>query len=313
MQPSNPPSQHPPSQSVSPPASRPQPAGATAVPARALEVCEAAARAGGRVLLDWVGRFGVSNKGPRDLVTEADLASQREIRRIVLEAFPDHGFIGEESLPEHAADGQHADHQAAAGPTLRWMVDPLDGTSNYVHGFPAWCVSVALTRGDEILVGTVHDPVRDECFTAQRSAGAWLNTKPITVSRCMLLSDALVALSFPPHVTSDSLAVADFLAVVPHVHSARRTGSTAINLAWLACGRLDAFWVRRIACWDVAAGLLIFREAGGLLAGFEAGSETIDSVPLDNPAFIAASTQDLLDALRARLPSGDEVTLFRAR
>jgi len=274
------------------------------VPARALEVCEAAARAGGRVLLDWVGRFGVSNKGPRDLVTEADLASQREIRRIVLEAFPDHGFIGEESLPEHAADGQHADHQASAGPALRWMVDPLDGTSNYVHGFPAWCVSVALTRGDEILVGTVHDPVRDECFTAQRGAGAWLNAKTIAVSRCLLLSEALVALSFPPHVTSDSLAVADFLAVVPHVHSARRTGSTAINLAWLACGRLDAFWVRQIACWDVAAGLLIFREAGGLLAGFDTGSRTLASVPLDKPAFIAASTQDLLDALRARLPSG---------
>lgn len=282
------------------------------MPARALEVCEAAARAGGRVLLDWVGRFGVSNKGPRDLVTEADLASQREIRRIVLEAFPDHGFIGEESLPEHAADGQHADHQASDEPALRWMVDPLDGTSNYVHGFPAWCVSVALTWGDIILVGTVHDPVRDECFTAQRGAGAWLNAKPITVSRCVLLSEALVALSFPPHVTSDSLAVADFLAVVPHVHSARRTGSTAINLAWLACGRLDAFWVRRIACWDVAAGLLIFREAGGLLAGFEAGSGTIDAVPLDNPAFIAASTQDLLDALRARLPSGDQGGLFKA-
>lgn len=270
-------------------------------PDRALEVCEAAARAGGRVLLDWVGRFGVSNKGPRDLVTEADLDSQREIRRILLGAFPDHGFIGEESLPEHSADGQPAGRDASGGPTLRWMVDPLDGTSNYVHGFPAWCVSVALTRGDEILVGTVYDPMRDECFTAQLGAGAWLNGKPIAVSGCVLLSDALVALSFPPHTTTDSPAVADFLAVVPHVHSARRTGSTAINLAWLACGRLDAFWVRRIACWDVAAGLLLLREAGGSLAGFSDGSAALAWVPLDKPAFIAACTPEVLGDLRTRL------------
>jgi myo-inositol-1(or 4)-monophosphatase len=271
------------------------------IPPDALRICEAAARAGGRVLLDWVGRFGVSNKGPRDLVTEADLASQREIRRIVLGAFPDHGFIGEESLPEHAADGQHGSRHAAGGPPLRWMVDPLDGTSNYVHGFPAWCVSIALARGDEILVGTVYDPVRDECFTAQFGAGAWLNGQPIRVSGCVLLSDALVALSFPPHTTVDSVAVADFLAVVPHVHSARRTGSTALNLAWLACGRLDAFWVRKIACWDVAAGLLIFREAGGCLGGFAEGPAAIEWVSLDQPAFVAACTPEVLAELRTRL------------
>ena len=274
---------------------------ASSIPADALRVCEAAARAGGRVLLDWVGRFGVSNKGPRDLVTEADVASQREIRQIVLGAFPDHGFIGEESLPEHAADGQAGSYHAAAGPPLRWMVDPLDGTSNYVHGFPAWCVSVALARGDEILVGTVYDPVREECFTAQLGSGAWLNGRSIRVSGCTLLSDALVALSFPPHTTVDSVAVADFLAVVPHVHSARRTGSTAINLAWLACGRLDAFWVRKIACWDVAAGLLIFREAGGCLGGFSDGPASLTWASLDQPAFIAACTSEVLADLRARL------------
>jgi len=275
------------------------------IPADALQICETAAHAGGRVLLDWVGRFGVSNKGPRDLVTEADFASQREIRQIVLGAFPDHGFIGEESLPEYAADGQPGSqpgsHQAAGGPPLRWMVDPLDGTSNYVHGFPAWCVSIALARGDEILVGTVYDPVRDECFTAQLGGGAWLNGKPIAVSGCVLLSESLVALSFPPHVSTESVPVADFLAVVPHVHSARRTGSTALNLAWLACGRLDAFWVRKIACWDVAAGLLIFREAGGRLSGFAEGPAALEWVSLDQPAFIAACTLEVLAELRTRL------------
>ena len=253
------------------------------------------------MLLDWVGRFGVSNKGPRDLVTEADVASQREIRRIVLQAFPDHGFIGEESLPEHAADLPATGRHDPAGPGLRWMVDPLDGTSNYVHGFPAWCVSIALARGDEILVGTVYDPLRDECFTAQLGAGAWLNGNSIRVSGCVRLSEALVALSFPPHTTTDSAAVEDFLAVVPHVHSVRRTGSTAINLAWLACGRLDAFWVRRIACWDVAAGLLIFREAGGSLGGFSDGPASLSWVSLDQPAFIAACAPEVLAELRARL------------
>jgi len=253
------------------------------------------------VLLDWVGRFGVSSKGPRDLVTEADVASQREIRRVLLEAFPDHAFVGEESLPDHAADARTAGRDASAAPRLTWVVDPLDGTSNYVHGFPAWCVSIALTRGDEILVGTIYDPVRDECFTAQRGGGARLNDAPIAVSGRVLLADTLVALSFPAHTTVDSVAVTDFLAVVPQVHSVRRTGSTALNLAWLACGRLDAFWVRRIACWDVAAGLLIVQEAGGCLGGFDEHAPARGSIPLDDPAFIAACTPEILVGLRETL------------
>ena len=245
------------------------------------------------MLLDWIGRFGVSNKGPSDLVTEADFASQREIRRIVLGAFPDHGFIGEESLPEHT--GPAADTAAPC-----WMVDPLDGTSNYVHGFPAWCVSVAVAVGDEVLAATVHDPLRDECFTAERDRGARLNGRPIHVSTAGTLADALVAVSFPPRLSAESAAVADFLAVVPHAHSVRRTGSTALNLAWLASGRLDAFWVRRIACWDVAAGLLLVREAGGVVAGF--GADAAAPVSLRQPAFIAASTPALLAGLQALLP-----------
>ncbi len=257
-------------------------------------MCEEAARAGGRVLVEWIGRFGVTNKGPRDLVTEADVAAQREIRRILLDAFPTHGFVGEETLPEH-------DHEAGGRPALRWLVDPLDGTSNYVHGFPAWCSSVALAAGDELLVGAIHDPSRDECFTAERGGGAFLNGRRIGVAATTSLFDALVAVSFPPHVAADSGPVADFLAVLPRAHSLRRTGSTAINLAWIACGRLDAFWVRRIACWDVAAGLLILREAGGLVSGFDADADPAADIPLDNPAFTAACTGELLVELRTVL------------
>ena len=260
-----------------------------------MEICETAARAGGRVLKEWVGKFAVSNKGPRDLVTQADIASQLEIRRILLGSYPDHGFIGEESLDASpAASGLHQESHA----TLRWMVDPLDGTSNYVHGFPAYCVSVALARGDELLVGTIFDPVQNECFTARVGGGAFLNGHPIKVAGTTAGVDALVAVSFPTHVSVESLAVADFLAVLPRVHSVRRTGSTAINLAYLACGRLDAFWVRRIACWDVAAGLLIFQEAGGSIGSFEAESTVSGRVCLDNPVFLAACTPELRRALQ---------------
>jgi myo-inositol-1(or 4)-monophosphatase len=260
-----------------------------------LAVCEAAARAGGQVLRDWAGRFAVSNKGPRDLVTEADVASQREIRRIVLTAFPEHGFIGEEADGAAAAAAPAGPH---SGTGTRWIVDPLDGTTNYVHGFPAYCVSVALAVGDDLSVGAIYDPVRDECFTARRGGGAFLDGQPIRVAPITDPADALAAVSFPPHVTADAAAVADFLAVLPHVHSVRRTGSTALNLAYLACGRLHAFWVRRIACWDVAAGLLLLEEAGGSLASFGGGR-----VRLDAPSFIAASTPTLLTAVRGMLPA----------
>lgn len=247
------------------------------------------------MLTDWLGRFTASAKGPRDLVTEADLASQAEIRRIVLGAFPDHGFVGEEAVV--AAPTPAERHRP------RWIVDPLDGTSNYVHGFPAYCVSVGLAQGDDLLVGVIYDPVRDECFTARRGGGARCNGRPIVASGAADPAEALVAVSFPPHVTTDAQAVADFLAVVPHVHSIRRTGSTAINLAYVACGRLDAFWVRRIACWDVAAGLLIAREAGAAIGTFTAGS--VESVvSLDQPAFIVASTPQLVLALQQLLGPG---------
>ncbi len=264
-----------------------------------LVVCEEAARAGGRVLREWMGRFGVTSKGPRDLVTEADYAAQHEIRGVIAAAFPDHGFVGEET--EHGVGQPASGEPGHAGSGTRWIVDPLDGTSNYVHGFPAYCVSVALARDDELLVGAIYDPLRDECFTARRGHGAYLDGRPIRPPRVVVPGEALAAVSFPPHVTADSAAVADFLAVLPHVLSVRRTGSTALNLAYLACGRLHAFWVRRIACWDVAAGMLIVRESGAAIGPF-AGVD--DRIPLDNPAFVAASTPELLAAMRGVLGGG---------
>lgn len=256
-----------------------------------LAVCEAAARAGGAVLMDWVGRFRATAKGPRDLVTEADFASQREIRRIIADAFPEHGFVGEEADVGAAQPPPGTVGHSGSG--LRWIVDPLDGTTNYVHGFPAWCVSIALARGEEILAATIFDPLRGECFTARSGSGAFLDGVPIRTADVREPGEALAALSFPPHVAAEAPAVVDFLKILPHVHSVRRTGSTALNLAWLASGRLHAFWARRIACWDAAAGFLIVREAGGEVGGF-----VTDAVPLDDPAFVAASTPELLAAMR---------------
>lgn len=260
------------------------------------EVCVAAARAGGQVLREWRGRFAVSRKGPRDFVTEADFAAQREIRRVVTAAFPTHGFVGEEADggPGQPASGMHGH----SGRGLRWIVDPLDGTSNYVHDFPAYCVSVALADADELLVGAIYDPLRDECFSARKGGGAWLDGRAIRVPDVIDPAEALAAVSFPPHVTADSQAVADFLAVLPHVHTVRRTGSTALNLAYVACGRLHAFWVRRIACWDVAAGLLIAREAGAALGPCTAAAVPGDPIPLDSPGLIAASSAAVFQAIR---------------
>jgi myo-inositol-1(or 4)-monophosphatase len=258
-----------------------------------------AARAGGAVLHEWRGRFAVSRKGPQDFVTEADYAAQAAIRRVVLSACPDHGFIGEETEggPSRPAAGQ----PGHGGSGIRWIVDPLDGTSNYVHDFPAYCVSVALAEGDTVLTGAIYDPLRDECFAARRGGGATRSGQPIRVAPITTLEDAVAAVSFPPRVDLDGPAVADFLAVLPRVHTVRRTGSTALNLAYLACGRLHAFWVRRIACWDVAAGLLILQEAGGAVSPFDAGPGSRASIPLDDPALIAASTPALLEALRTVL------------
>ncbi len=261
-----------------------------------LAVCEAAARAGGRVLGEWVGKFAATAKGPRDLVTEADHAAQSEIRRIVLQAFPDHGFVGEEGEADNPpiAPG----HRGHSGSGVRWIVDPLDGTTNYVHGFPAYCVSIALADGDDLLVAAIFDPLRNECFTARRGGGAFRDGSRISAPPVTSLTEAVAAVSFPAQVGVDSPAVADFLAVLPHMQALRRTGSTALNLAYVATGRLHAFWVRRICCWDAAAGILIAREAGCAIGGF-AGQG--DAISLDDPAFIAASTPELLATLRTLL------------
>jgi myo-inositol-1(or 4)-monophosphatase len=247
-----------------------------------LTVCETAARAGASELRAWLGRFQARQKAPRDLVTDADLASERAVRGVIAAAYPDHGILGEE-----APDATQLDLPFC------WVVDPLDGTINYAHGFPCYAVSVAVTHRGKLLAGVVYEPERDECFTAAAGAGARLNGQPIEVSPVTLVEEAMVAISFPAVVTEDAPDVRAFLNVAPHCQAIRRTGSAALNLAYVACGRLDAHWAHQINPWDSAAGVLLVQEAGGTATGS-------DARPYDVAAghYLAAGTRALHEALR---------------
>jgi len=224
---------------------------------------EQAARAAGEILLEWRQRFTVTEKSRFNLVTEADFAAQVAITQILQQAYPEHSYLGEEGLESTGADSDH-----------RWIIDPLDGTGNYVHGFPYYCVSIGLEYQGEMVVGVIYDPTRKEMFTAQVGQGAFLNKKPITVSRTEQLEQALCVASLPVNSDPQHPAVARFLRILPHAQSVQRFGSAALNLTSLACGRLDAFWSSTLKSWDMAAGVLIVQEAGGLLSRF-------DGSPLD--------------------------------
>jgi myo-inositol-1(or 4)-monophosphatase len=217
-----------------------------------LATAEKAARTAGRILQDWAGRFTVSEKGPADLVTEADVASQEAIYGILHERFPDHGFVGEEGLRTGPREAVY-----------RWIIDPLDGTSNYVHRFPYYAVSIGLECRGELVVGVIYDPTRQELFAAGKGAGATLDGRPIGVSRFDRLDRAMVIASFPPGVSPDGPPIRRFLKVLPFAQTIHRSGSAALNLAYIAAGRLDAFWSTSLKPWDVAAGAVIVTEAGG--------------------------------------------------
>ena len=227
-----------------------------------LSAAEEAALAAGRILQDWAGRFTVSEKGPADLVTEADVASQAAIHQILQARFPEHGFLGEEGLIS-TPDAEY-----------RWIIDPLDGTSNYVHRFPYYAVSIGLEHCGKLVAGVIHDPTRGEIFSAALGQGATLDGHPIRSSRFDRLSQAMVIASFPPGVTAESEPIKRFLTVLGHAQTIHRSGSAALNLAYVAAGRLDGFWSTSLKPWDVAAGALIVAEAGGRVT-------KMDGSPLD--------------------------------
>ncbi len=242
-----------------------------------ITVCEQSARAAAAVLLEWKGRFRAREKGPSDLVTEADEAAQEAVRRIVLGAFPEHDFLGEEDTAAYDRRSPY-----------RWIVDPLDGTTNYVHGVPSYAVSVALEHEGRLLVGTVYDPSMDECFSAVRGEGAQMNNQPIRVSEITDLSLALISVSFPARVELGTRPMQDFEKIIVRAQAVRRSGSAALNLCYVACGRFDAYFARETKAWDVAAGALLVGEAGGTITGIDGGEFS-----LDQPRFIAAGSARL--------------------
>ncbi|MFI4876697.1 MAG: inositol monophosphatase family protein [Blastopirellula sp. JB062] len=252
-----------------------------------ITTCETAARAAGKVLLDWQGKFRIREKGPADLVTEADVDAQKTIQKIVLDAFPDHGFLGEEETP---ASADWAEHE------FRWIADPLDGTTNYVHGLANYSVSLALQHRDQVIAGVVYDPVHDQCFAAERGKGATLNGEKLQVSQVNDIEGALVAASFGPGVQRESPEIQQFIEVLVRCQAVRRLGSAALNLAYVAAGKLDAYWASSIKIWDVAAGVLLVEEAGGVVRSVGG-----DEVDWSRPTVVATSTSGLHRQIQAAI------------
>ncbi|MEM9587125.1 MAG: inositol monophosphatase family protein [Planctomycetota bacterium] len=250
-----------------------------------LDVVVQAARAGAAELMSRRADFVVSEKAPKDLVTDADLASQKAIRDQLVEAFPAYAFVGEE---EGETEPPEATRRGDADATPCWVVDPLDGTVNYVHRLQSFAVSIALFAKGEMKLGVILDPTRDELFTAIAGDGAKLNGKPISSSQCTDISQALISCSFPAGVTSDAPEVTRFTNVLARCRSMRRLGSCALNMCYVAAGRLDGYWATSVAPWDSAAGSVIAKEAGAALIGY-------DGQPFDDwsPKFCVAATDDL--------------------
>ncbi len=237
------------------------------------------ARDAGRVLADRLGRaLQVSNKGAIDLVTEADLAAEELIIERIKSHYPRHAILAEES-------GTTEGIAFVAGKTgWKWIIDPLDGTTNYAHGYPCFCVSIALEHAGSIEIGVIYDPTRDELFAAERGQGATLNERRIRVSSVDDLNAAMLCTGFPYDVRERPHFERDFANFTMAAQAVRRDGSAAIDLAYIACGRFDGFWEDGLKAWDVAAGVLLIEEAGGRVSDF-------NGAPLDiySPKVLASN------------------------
>lgn len=196
-------------------------------------------------------------QSPQDIVTEVDRGSEKMVRSLLKTYFPDHVFYGEED-----ADGENVSDLEQA--EFVWIIDPLDGTTNYVHAFPFFAVSIALAHKGEVIVGVVYDPIHDEMFVAERGKGAYLRGVPIETSTDMELKDSLLATGFPADQGKNLQAnMEDLNAIAPKVRSVRAGGSAALHLAYVAAGRLSGYWEVGLKPWDVAAGALLVQQAGG--------------------------------------------------
>ena len=223
------------------------------------------AEAGGRLRAAWGEAKIIEHKGVIDIVTETDREIEALLTAELRRAFPDHLIVAEEASAGCA-------HQRPPDERYVWYLDPLDGTINFAHGYPQFAVSLALARGRELLLGIVHDPVRSETFCARRGLGATLNEAPIRVSTADDIEQALIGTGFPydrrEHLDFYLRFLADFMV---RAQGVRRSGSAALDLSYVACGRLDGFWEWKLKPWDTAAGALLVEEAGGRISDFRGG------------------------------------------
>jgi myo-inositol-1(or 4)-monophosphatase len=236
-----------------------------------LDVAIEAARAGGDILLEEYARPAqISYKGEVDLVTQADRRSEVEILGILRHQFPEHAIVAEES---GASGGALV---GGAAPRWVWYVDPLDGTTNFAHGYPSFCVSICLTENGTPVIAVVFDPTRGELFSARRGAGAQLNGRSIRVSPINSLAKALLSTGFPAHKRTQRPNIHYYWDFTLRSHGVRRDGSAAIDLSYVACGRFEGFWEFGLKPWDTAAGILLVEEAGGRVTEMDGAPYLLD-------------------------------------
>jgi myo-inositol-1(or 4)-monophosphatase len=230
-----------------------------------LNVMIKAARKAGRGLKRDFGEIEnlqVSMKGPANFVSAADRRAEETLHQELEQARPGYGFLGEEGGRREGSDKTHI-----------WLVDPLDGTTNFLHGIPQFAISIALQREGTIVAGLIYNPASDEMFAAERGKGAFLNDKRLRVAARQRLNEAVIACALPHHGRGDlELFRRELVAVQGKVAGLRRFGSAALDLAWVAAGRLDGYWERDLSPWDMAAGLLLVREAGGFVSDADSGN-----------------------------------------
>jgi myo-inositol-1(or 4)-monophosphatase len=230
------------------------------------------AREAGRVLADHFGRaVKITNKGEIDLVTEADIAAERLIIERIQSYHPSHSILAEESGETKRQGGTSE---------WKWIVDPLDGTTNFAHGYPCFCVSIGLERAGVLEIGVIYDVTRDELFAAERGQGATLNDRSIQVSETFDLNQALVCTGFPYDVRQREDFARHLHKFIMHARGVRRDGSAALDLAYVACGRFDGFWEVGLNPWDVAAGVLLIEEAGGRVSRYDGSAYDIYTPPI---------------------------------
>ncbi len=231
---------------------------------------KAARRAARSLVKDFreVENLQVSTKGPGDFVTKADQEAERLIREELMTARPTYGWLGEETGSTAGAD-----------PTRRWIVDPLDGTTNFLHGMPHWAISIALEHKGEIVSAVVYDAAKDEMFWAEKGSGAWLNdSRRIRVSGRRHMIEGVFATGVPFAAKKTLPATLQDLArLMPTCAGVRRWGSASLDLAYVAAGRFDGYWERELNLWDFAAGLLLVKEAGGMVEGLREGTDAMES------------------------------------